>query len=114
MSVPRRRSYLPADARRAQLLATAKQLFARRGYPGVNIADICKEARVARGTIYQYFGNKRDLLIALLDDIAARVEAVLANRPAVGAPRGARIPVELIVELLPRPAARDARGRLRR
>jgi AcrR family transcriptional regulator len=97
MSV-RRRSYLPADARRAQLLDAAKRVFARRGYPAANIADICKEARVARGTLYQYFRNKRDVLIALLDDVAARVAQVLAERPSVAIPRGTRLDVQLIVQ----------------
>ena len=96
MSV-RRRSYLPADARRAQLLDAAKRVFARRGYPAANIADICQEARVARGTLYQYFRNKRDVLIALLDDVGARVAVVLAERPKVAVPRGAAMPVDLIV-----------------
>jgi TetR/AcrR family fatty acid metabolism transcriptional regulator len=96
MSV-RRRSYLPADARRAQLLDAARRVFARRGYAAANIADVCKEARVARGTLYQYFRNKRDVLIALLDDVATRVAQVLAERPAVAVPRGARMPVALIV-----------------
>ena len=97
MSV-RRRSYLPADARRAQLLDAAKRVFVRRGYPRTNIADICKEAGVARGTIYQYFRNKRDVLIALLDDVAARVAKVLAERPSVKVPRGASVAAPLIVQ----------------
>src|SRR5271163_4659645 len=97
MSV-RRRSYLPADARRAQLLDAAKRVFVRRGYPRTNIADICKEAGVARGTIYQYFRNKRDVLIALLDDVAARVAQVLAERPSVKTPRGAAVPAAVIVQ----------------
>jgi AcrR family transcriptional regulator len=98
MSVPRRRTYLPADARRAQLLDAAKRVFVRRGYPAVNIADICKEARVARGTIYQYFENKRAVMLALMDDIAARVDAVLAARPAIDVPNAAKTPVTLIVK----------------
>jgi AcrR family transcriptional regulator len=97
MSV-RRRSYLPADARRAQLLYAAKRVFADRGYLAANIADICKEAGVARGTIYQYFQNKRDVLIALLDDIGARVERVLDERAQVAVPRGAKFPVDVIVK----------------
>ena len=97
MSV-RRRSYLPADARRAQLLYAAKRVFAARGYRAANIADICEEAGVARGTIYQYFRNKRDVLIALLDDVAARVKRVLAERPAVAIPRGLKPPVAVIVQ----------------
>jgi AcrR family transcriptional regulator len=97
MSV-RRRSYLPADARRAQLLYAAKGVFAARGYRAANIADICKEANVARGTIYQYFQNKRDVLIALLDDVGARVERVLRERPQVAIPRGTKLPVDVIVK----------------
>ena len=97
MSV-RRRSYLPADARRAQLLDAAKRVLARRGYPRSNIADICKEAGVARGTIYQYFRNKRDVLIALLDDLAARVAKVLAERPSVKIPRGTPVSAPIIVQ----------------
>jgi AcrR family transcriptional regulator len=95
MSV-RRRSYLPADARRAQLLDAAKRVFVRRGYSTANIADICEEAGVARGTIYQYFRNKRDVLIALLDDVAARAAKVLAERPSVKVPRGATMNAAMI------------------
>jgi AcrR family transcriptional regulator len=97
MSV-RRRSYLPADARRAQLLYAAKRVFAARGYAAANIADICQEAGVARGTIYQYFQNKRDVLIGLLDDVAARVERVLAERPQIAVPKGSKFPVDTIVK----------------
>ena len=112
MSV-RRRSYLPADARRAQLLDAAKRVFARRGYRAANIADICKEANVARGTIYQYFQNKRDVLIALLDDVAARVGAGItpSARRVEGAARhqAAR---RRHRQILPRAPARDARPRV--
>ena len=97
MSV-RRRSYLPADARRAQLLYAAKGVFASRGYHAANIADICKEANVARGTVYQYFQNKRDVLIAVLDDVAARVERVLRERAQVVVPKGHKPPVDVIVK----------------
>lgn len=97
MSV-RRRSYLPADARRAQLLYAAKRVFAARGYAAANIADICQEAGVARGTIYQYFQNKRDVLIGLLDDVAARVARVLDERAQIAVPKGSKFPVEVIVK----------------
>jgi AcrR family transcriptional regulator len=81
-----------------QLLDAAKRVFARRGYPLVNIADICKEAKVARGTIYQYFRNKRDVLMALLDEIAARVADVLANRPSVAVPPDMKMNATLIAK----------------
>jgi AcrR family transcriptional regulator len=80
---PRRRTYLPAEARRAQILDIAKGVFARRGYQRANIDDICKAARIARGTLYQYFENKDGVLAAILDDTAARIDAVLKARAPI-------------------------------
>ena len=51
--------------RRAQILDVAKRDFVRRGYHVANVADICKEAQIGRGTLYQYFGNKRAVMLAL-------------------------------------------------
>ncbi len=94
----RPRTYLRADARRAQILDAAKHLFARRGYHAVNIADLCKEADIARGTLYQYFDNKRDVMLALMRDLSARVGQVLDGRPKVGAiPGAADAPTPMVV-----------------
>jgi AcrR family transcriptional regulator len=93
----RRRTYLPADARRAQILDVAKGVFAENGYHRANIADICKAARIGRGTLYQYFDNKRELMIALMEEIENRVTRVLANRPRIAAMEGVdRVPRKLI------------------
>jgi AcrR family transcriptional regulator len=77
----KRRTYLKADVRRAQILDVAKEVFAHQGYRAVNIADICTAARIGRGTLYQYFDNKQDVLLALMEDLAARVKRVLDDRP---------------------------------
>lgn len=84
MSVLKTRSYLPADLRRSQILAAAKNVLARRGYHRANVAQICAAARIARGTFYVYFDNKRDVLLALLDDVVVRVNAILARRASIG------------------------------
>jgi AcrR family transcriptional regulator len=94
----RRRTYLRADARRAQILEVAKRVFSRRGFHTSNVADICKEARIGRGTLYQYFDNKHDVLLAVLEDVARRVEEVIRSRPHVsGIPGVDRAPREMIV-----------------
>jgi AcrR family transcriptional regulator len=95
MSVPkaagrRRRSYLKAEDRRAQILDVAKTVFSRRGYRVANVADICRAARIGRGTLYQYFDNKRAVLLAVMKDVADRVRRVLDDRPPVAGIRGAR------------------------
>jgi AcrR family transcriptional regulator len=66
------------QARRAQVLRHAKRIFARKGYHQTNIADIISRARIARGTFYLYFQNKRDLfeelLAQVLDELRHRIE----------------------------------------
>ncbi len=80
---PRPRTYLPADDRRRQILAAAKTVFVKRGYHRANLAHVCAAARIARGTLYVYFENKRALLLQLLEEVAERIEDVLARRPRV-------------------------------
>src|SRR5579859_2860276 len=55
------------QARREQVLRHAKRIFARKGYHRTNIADIIARARIARGTFYLYFQNKKELFEELLE-----------------------------------------------
>lgn len=54
-------------ARRTQILDAATQVFARKGFNRATIRDVAQAAGIADGTIYNYFANKADLLIGLLD-----------------------------------------------
>ena len=93
----RPRAYLRADERRAQILDAAKRIFARRGYHAVNVEDICNEARIARGTLYQHFDNKHDVMLALMEELAARVANVLETRPPMPPVQVERAQLPLIV-----------------
>jgi AcrR family transcriptional regulator len=57
------------QARREQVLYHAKRIFARKGYHRTNISDIIARARIARGTFYLYFQNKKDLFEELLEQV---------------------------------------------
>jgi AcrR family transcriptional regulator len=93
----RRRTYLRAEDRRAQILSVAKGVFAENGYHRANIADICKAARIGRGTLYQYFDNKREVMVALMEEIEERIARVLSTRPRVAMMDGVdRVPRSLI------------------
>jgi AcrR family transcriptional regulator len=70
---PQRRIHLRRDERRDQILDCALAVFARKGFHDTSIADICAPVRIARGTLYQYFADKRDVLAALIDRIVHRV-----------------------------------------
>ena len=70
---------LPADERRQQLLAVARELFARTGYHETAMDDIAEAAGVTKPVLYQHFPSKRALYVELLDDTGRRLLDRLAN-----------------------------------
>lgn len=54
-------------ARRQQILAAAAQVFAEKGFHRATIKEIARVAGVADGTLYNYFQNKTDVLLAMFD-----------------------------------------------
>src|SRR6185436_2382350 len=97
------RTYLRADDRKAQIVEVARGVFARQGVRDAQISDICEAARIGRGTLYQYFDNKRDVIVAVMDQICTRIAEELARRtPIADLPGVDRAPVELIVEVTSR------------
>ncbi len=72
-------------ARRAQVLRHAKRIFARKGYHRTNVADIIARARIARGTFYLYFENKKDLFEELLEQVLGELTVRIQRiRPGPG------------------------------
>lgn len=53
------------DRVRGLLLDTALRLFAERGYIGVRVEDIAKEAGVSRATFYKHFAEREEILAEL-------------------------------------------------
>jgi AcrR family transcriptional regulator len=46
-----------------RILQAAMKLFARKGYDGTTTKDLAKTAKVAEGTLFRYFPNKKAILI---------------------------------------------------
>ncbi len=90
-----RASRLPADARRRQIIETARQVFATQSYWHVGTADLARAAGVSEPALYRYFRSKKELFLAairatrprLLDlwqEIAYQVEDPLETLWAIG------------------------------
>ncbi|HUD69484.1 MAG TPA: helix-turn-helix domain-containing protein, partial [Acidimicrobiales bacterium] len=47
-----------------RLVTTARTSFAEHGYAGVNVADICRVAKISKGSFYRYFDSKEAIFIA--------------------------------------------------
>jgi AcrR family transcriptional regulator len=71
---------LPAEARRASVLAAACKVFACGSYRGTTTADIAREAGVTEPVLYRHFASKRDLYLACMDWSWERVKEMWTER----------------------------------
>lgn len=60
------------EARRTQILRGAAQVFAQKGFHKATTKEIARAAGVAEGTIYNYFHNKRELLLAMVEMVGTQ------------------------------------------
>src|ERR1700690_2265372 len=58
---------------RAALIASARHLFATRGFEGASLDDIAEAAGYTRGAIYRHFANKEDLFFAVSESVNTEV-----------------------------------------
>jgi AcrR family transcriptional regulator len=69
-----------APTRREQILATAAELFATRGFHGVSVGDIGTACGVSGPALYKHFASKDAVLAEMLVDISERLLAVGRER----------------------------------
>ena len=61
------------EEKRAELLGAARRLYIENGYEETSMAALAKAAGVAGNTIYWYFADKDDVLLAVLDAVLSDV-----------------------------------------
>jgi AcrR family transcriptional regulator len=70
---------LPAPERRRQLLDSALEVFATRGFHGASMNDVADAAGVTKPVLYQHFASKRQLFVELLEDVGSRLGQLIAE-----------------------------------
>lgn len=68
------------EARKRRILSAASKLFAERGYAATGMGDIARRARLAVGTLYNYFPSKPDIAMAV---VRAKTGEALSHGEAV-------------------------------
>jgi AcrR family transcriptional regulator len=81
-----RRPRKSSAARRADVLAAARRLFAERGFHATSTRDLAEAADINDALLYRYFPGKDAILAALVDEAVAAFQALPAARPAPGLP----------------------------
>lgn len=65
--------------RRSHILAAAEACFARSGFHGTSMQEICREAGISAGALYLYFDSKEALIGGLAEGERERVLADFAK-----------------------------------
>ena len=66
---------------RGKLIEAARRAFAEKGYSAASMDELTAEAGLTRGALYHNFGDKKGLLMAVIDQIDAEI---LAQMRAAG------------------------------
>lgn len=78
-----------ASEKREEIVAAARRLFITNGYASTSMNRLAKEAGVAANTIYWYFGDKDDVLVAVVSAVFR--DALSDYQAVVGEPIASRI-----------------------
>jgi len=62
------------QARRQQITMSLARVMARSGYERATIAEVAREAELTPGLLHYHFANKLEILMALVDHLAGRLE----------------------------------------
>jgi AcrR family transcriptional regulator len=74
-----RRTRADMEETRALLLATARKVFSERGYADTAMDDLTAQASLTRGALYHHFGDKKGLLLAVVEQIDAEMDLRLQS-----------------------------------
>jgi len=57
----------PRGGKRPLILQAATDIFAEQGFAAVTVAEIAERAGIGKGTVYEYFSSKDELLFAVFE-----------------------------------------------
>ncbi len=67
-------------AKKQKIIEKGFELMCKKGYHHINCVDIAKYADVSTGSIYQYFSNKKDILIAGMNEYLNKIMFPVINK----------------------------------
>jgi AcrR family transcriptional regulator len=73
---PIRPARMPADVRRADILAIAARVFSTHGFVGSTTRDIAREIGITDAALYRYFPSKEAIYSAILEERIASPDLV--------------------------------------
>jgi AcrR family transcriptional regulator len=82
------------EATRGRLVATARRLFAEKGFAATSTEEILGEAEVSRGALYHHFATKTDLFQAAFEAVEDELTAKILEMATAG---GETDPIKILL-----------------
>lgn len=106
MNFPPNKQAARSAATRAALIGAARPLFGERGYANVGTEEIAHAAGVTRGALYHQFADKRELFLAVVEEVEVQIIGRISARLAAADPSdplgaladGAEVLIDAILE----------------
>lgn len=91
--------------KRPRILAAAQEVFAEQGFDAARMEEVARRARVGKGTLYNYYESKEDLLIqaviASMEEVRERIATGVDPTPDEPTRSVEEVLRMLIVDALP-------------
>ena len=86
--MPKQTFFNLAEKKRQKITELAIAEFASADYDNASISNIVKQAKIAKGSFYQYFEDKKDLYLYLVDSASAQRMAFIEAARKAEKPKG--------------------------
>lgn len=73
---------------RERLIACAIELFEKRGIEGTTVDEIATRAGTGKGTVYNYFASKEDIIVAFMAQMESRMQPAIRRYAESDKPLG--------------------------
>ena len=83
------------DSKREEIIQAAIRAFLENGVQGATIQDIARQARMGKGTIYEYFESKEDIFHSTFEYFVGQMDVVFRRTM-----KGAADPVEKLRRII--------------
>src|SRR5215510_822445 len=68
----------PRTDTRARIQQVAVELFTEHGYEGTSLREIAERLSVTKAALYYHFKSKEDIILSLVEDYQAQMDALIA------------------------------------
>ena len=108
-----RKAQRDSEKTRARIIASALDLFAKKGYVRTTFTDIAAQLKMTKGAVYWHFESKQALLMALIDEMLAKFRRQIAELLPEGEASFDRLSFPVVADMMVRNAVQiigDATG----